>query len=86
MNDLSDMSSIKMWVAPKNKLNFECSNQSKINVDVFNISGTLMDTRSLNVFNGSANMLLNPINKGVYLICVKNDLDELLLKQKAVIY
>ena len=86
VNDLSDIGNTRMWVTSKNKLNFDCRNESRIYVEVFNISGILIDTRALSVLNGRANMSLDWINKGVYFVRVKNNLNEFLLKQKVILY
>lgn len=84
VKNISNESSVNIWVNINSELVFECYDQSTILVEVYNVSGMLINRELLDIVGGKTTMGKFTSDKGIYFVRVKTD-NNVLLQQKIVL-
>jgi len=71
LNDISDISTAKVNVTPT-EFRFSCPESSNINVEIINLSGIVVEKRSLTVNNGLATLSNSNFKSGLYIVRVSD--------------
>lgn len=71
LNDISDISNAKVNVTPT-EFRFSCPESSNINVEIINLSGIVIEKKSLTVNNGLATLSNSNLKSGLYIVRVSD--------------
>lgn len=75
---------VKVWADQQNFI-FECSDFNQLNVDIYNLNGTLVNSRVLSLVNGYATIPNTQFSNGLYFIRASEN-NSVVLRKKVLVH